>query len=321
MRGRSFLWRFLFRLFLVVLTLAVLVTAGAWVLLNQVFNGPSPAARDALTLSLSEKKATAWIPGIFLDDTAVAEILESAKTASPDQTTDPSLISFSPDSSLWQDCPQGIRLEQYRGEGFTAHIMTVRDPGQVWLSYAAGGTRIADQLKEENAAAAIYAAADTEQLLISGGVAAARVEASAGFSGFTEAGVLYLSGSMTPDEALALPIRDGCGCGMILILNGQINEGAYNASSGYSPRTCIGQRSDGSVVFLTIDGLSADSVGGTYRDCIDILYEYGCVNACCLDGVPAAMLYGDRMIHADSLPRAESAVAPGFWMVRPGKEG
>lgn len=320
MRGRSSLWRFLLRLLLVVLTLAVLVTAGAWVLLNQVFNGPSPAARDALTLSLSEKKATAWIPGIFLDDTAVAEILESAKTASPDQTTDPSLISLSPDPAFWQDCPQGIRAEQYRGEGFIAHILLIQDPGRMYLSHSPEGSKIADQLRLENAAAAIYASAGSD-LLISKGSLLASGAVQNGFCGFSSDNVLILSGSMTAEKAQELAIRDGCGCGMILILNGQINEGAYNANSGFSPRTCIGQRSDGTVVLLTIDGLSADSIGGSWRNCIDILFEYGCVNACSLDGVPAAMLWDGRMIHSDSLPRPEAAQLPDFWMVRPGKEG
>lgn len=319
-QGR-FLFRVIRRLLLVVFTVVLMGAVGLWILLNQVLRGPSPAARDALTISLADSPSTGWIPGLFLEDEEIAGILESAQSALPAEVTDLTLITPGTDAGDWSDAPDGIRVELYRSNAFTAHIMTVRDPGQVWLSYAAGGARIAEQLKAENAAAAIYAAADTEQLLISGGVAAARVEADAGFAGFTEKGILYLSGSMTPDEAFALPIRDGCACGMILILNGQINEGAYNASSGYSPRACIGQRADGSVVFLTIDGLSADSVGGTYRDCIDILYEYGCVNACCLDGVPAAMLCGDRMIHTDSLPRAESAIAPGFWMIRPAEEG
>ena len=315
-----YLYRVIRRLLLVILTGAVLAAGGAWLLLNQVFNGPSTAARDALTLSLLDSEHASWVPGLFLDESLLAEIRESADAALLGQVTDPALISMEPDAAQWQEHPDGIRVEQYRSGSFTAHILLVRDPGQVYLSHAPEGSTIASQLQTENAAAAVYASAGSS-LLVSRGETLSGDAAQGGFAGFSRDNVLILAGSMTAQEAEALAIRDGCGCGMILILNGQINEGAYNANSGYSARTCIGQRADGSVVLLTIDGLSADSIGGSYRDCIDILYEYGCVNACSLDDVPAAMLYDGRMIHSDSLPRAESEVLPDFWMVRSGKEG
>lgn len=319
-QGR-FIYRVIRRLILVIFTAALMVTAGLWVVLNQILNGPSPAARDAMTISLLESAQTGWIPGLFLEDSLIEQIRQSAGAEAPGEVTDPSLITLNPDAGEWQTWPNGIRLEQYQGSTFSAHIMIVRDPSRICLAYAEGGAKIADQLASEGAAAAVYAAADADSLLISGGALIAESPALGGFAGFTGKNILVLAGSMTAEEARNLDIRDGCGCGLILILNGEINEGAYNANSGYSSRVCIGQRADGSVVLLTIDGLSVSSVGGTYRDCIDILYEYGCVNACSLDDVPAAMLYDSHMIHSDSLPRAESAVMPGFWMIRSGKEG
>lgn len=319
-QGR-FIFRVIRRLLLVVLTAAVLSGAGLWILLNQVLNGPSPAARDALTISLLDSEQTSWIPGLFLEDDLVEQIRLSAGTETPGEVTDPSLIALNPDTEEWQSCPEGIRIEQYQTEAFSAHIMILRDPSRMYLAYAEGGAKIADQLASEGAAGGVYAAVDTDSLLISRGRLITDSPAAGGFAGFTVENILVLAGSMTAEEAQALDIRDGCGCGLILILNGQINEGAYNANSGYGSRVCIGQRADGSVIILTIDGLSASSVGGTWRDCIDILYEYGCVNACSLDDVPAAMLYDGHMIHSDSLPRAESAVLPGFWMIRTGKEG
>lgn len=321
MKRGSFLCRLLLRVLLVIITLAVLMGAGSWILLNQIMTGPSPAARDALTLSLLDSDTTSWIPGLFLEDGLVDQIRQAAQAGIPGETTDPALITVQADPSLWEDCPGGIALKHYRRDGLSAHILLVRDPSLAYLSYAQEGAQIGSQMASEGAAAGIYAARDGDGLLISRGSHLSSGAAQGGFVGFTKDHILILSGSMTPEEAQTLDIRDGCGCGMILILNGQIHEGAYNAGSGFAARACIGQRADGTVVFLTIDGLSAAGVGGTYRDCIDILYEYGCVNACCLNDVPAAMLFGDRMIHADSLPRAESAVMPCFWMIRSGEEG
>lgn len=54
--------------------------------------------------------------------------------------------------------------------------------------------------------------------------------------------------------------------GPVLIMNGEINQEAYNSNSGWNPRTAIGQRKDGAVVFVCIDGRQAGSAGGTYKD-------------------------------------------------------
>ena len=43
--------------------------------LNKIFNGPSPAARDALVLKMSQSKSTQWIPTVFLDSEETAQIL------------------------------------------------------------------------------------------------------------------------------------------------------------------------------------------------------------------------------------------------------
>lgn len=67
--------RFLRRTLLLLVTLALLTVGGAALLLNTLFNGPSETARDMLTLRLSEKASTEWIPGIFLGEETVAQIL------------------------------------------------------------------------------------------------------------------------------------------------------------------------------------------------------------------------------------------------------
>ena len=134
---------------------------------------------------------------------------------------------------------------------------------------------------------------------------------------------------MTVDQANALGIRDGCEFGPVLIMNGEINDVAYNSNSGYNPRTAIGQRADGTVIFVCVDGRQPGSVGGTYHDVIDIMVEYGAVNACNMDGGSSSvMLYRDtygrygeagkvQMINSYSLLQAEPRKMPDFWMVRP----
>ena len=103
---------------------------------------------------------------------------------------------------------------------------------------------------------------------------------------------------------------------------------AYNNNSGWNPRTAIGQRADGAVIFVCIDGRQVSSPGGTYADIINIMVEYGAVNACNMDGGSSSvMMYRDvngqmgtagevSMINNYSLLQSEPRRMPNFWLVR-----
>ena len=66
--------RYILRTLLVIVTVAALLVGGFAIALNLIFNGPSPSARDVLTMSLLEASATKWIPGLFLGQAKVEEI-------------------------------------------------------------------------------------------------------------------------------------------------------------------------------------------------------------------------------------------------------
>ena len=57
-----------------------------------------------------------------------------------------------------------------------------------------------------------------------------------------------------------------------------------------NPRTAIGQRADGTVIFVVVDGRQGGSLGATYADLIDIMVEYGAVNACNMDGGSSSIM-------------------------------
>ena len=83
------------------------------------------------------------------------------------------------------------------------------------------------------------------------------------------------------------------------------------------------------MIFLCIDGRQASSLGGTYADAIDILVEYGAVNACNLDGGSSSVMYyldtygkyGEagqlQMINNYSLLQEQAREMPTFFMVAP----
>ena len=354
--------RFLRRALLLLFTVVILAAGGLVMIMNTVFNGPSEAARDVLTMSLSEASATKWVPGLFLGDEKVAEIRNKSGAALEQEFSDASQVIINKDSALtasdeWKDYPDGIRIEEYRGETYNAYIMLIRDPSQIYMATSTEGdfsldipgTRIHNEIVDQGAIAAINAGAFNDDgsansyvgsipaglLMVNGEVKSNKYHERVpeeGFAGFTFDNILVVAKSMTPEQAKELNIRDGCEFGPVLIMNGTVNQEAYNANSGYNPRTAIGQRADGSVIFLCIDGRQASSLGGTYRDIIDIMVEYGAVNACNMDGGSSSVMmyldsqgrYGEAgeyvMINSYSLLQSEPRRMPNFWMVRPANE-
>ena len=352
--------RFFRRFFLCFFTLIILLVGALCLVMNLIFNGPSESARVVLTMSLTEASATKWVPGLFMDEETVAAIRKKADTNLPEEGTNTSEIIINRDqitsasSDEWAKFPDGIRIEEVKGKTYNAHVMIIRDPSRVYMatstdgafSTSKPGTRINQQIETEGAVAAINAGAFNDDgtagshvgsipagLLMAGGEVRSdayhKMVPEEGFAGFNKDDILVVAKSMTAEEAEAQGIRDGCEFGPVLIMNEVINEAAYNSNSGYNPRTAIGQRKDGAVIFLCIDGRQAGSPGGTYRDVIDIMIEYGAVNACNMDGGSSSVmlyrdqygLYGDagqvQMINNYSLLQAEPRRMPNFWMVRP----
>ncbi len=352
------------RTLLVIFTVVLLLVVALVMVLQMIFNGPSQAAREVLTMSLLEASATKWVPGLFIGDDAVAQIRREQGKELPDDISDPIQIQINTGSAIggdaaneWKDFPDGIRIEHVSGDTYNAHVMIIRDPSQVYMATSSDhfsmdipGTRINYQIEKEGAIAAINAGAFFDNgtasstvgsvpqgLVVAGGKVvweqgSPPSEVEHGFVGFNQDNVMVVAKSMTGAKAMELGIRDGCMFGPVLIMNGTVNDAAYNTNSGYNPRTAIGQRADGAVIFLCIDGRQAGSLGGTFADVINVMVEFGAVNACNLDGGSSSvMLYRDRygrygeagkvtMINNYSLLQEEPRRMPTFFMVAPGKE-
>ena len=86
-----------------------------------------------------------------------------------------------------------------------------------------------------------------------------------------------------------------------LIINGQSRE-FKGTGSGANPRTAIGQRADGTVLLLVTDGRGANGhLGATAADLIDIMEEYGAVNAANIDGGSSSSMYYDGKFEMTSV--------------------
>lgn len=359
-KGSGLLGRIIRRFFLVLFTVILLAAAALVLVMNLVFNGPSPAARDKLTMTLIEASATKWVPALFIGEDTVAEIQASVSDAGlEEEVTDITKVVIQAnnvitgDSNEWDNYPDGVRIERRSGDTYNAHIMIVRDPAQVYMgtstekfSTAIPGKRITEVMESspdviaainagafnDDGTASSYVGSTPLGLVMSSGKCvwtAGKQPGLEGFAGFNEDNILVVSKTnLTQAQAEERKIRDGCCFGPVLIVNGEVNLEAYNNKSGFNPRTAIGQRADGAVIFVCIDGRQAGSMGGTYADVIDIMQEYGAVNACNMDGGSSSvMMYRDVngklgnagevvMVNNYSLLQAQPRRMPNYWLVR-----
>lgn len=358
------------RVLLVIGTLLLLTVIFLLAVCLMIFRGPSESACEVLTMSMVESSGMKWVPGLFIGQERVDEIRSRNETLSDpgEAQSDPTLViiqsgglsgtttvestSGSGEGDLWAGHSDGIRIDKISGEHYNAYVMLIRDPSRVYtavsnksFSKSVPGTRINKQILTEGAIAAINGGAffdnGTTSITV-GSVPCGLVYSKGemvwndgdsydGFVGFTEDNILVVAHTISAAKAKELKIRDGCCFGPVLIMNGKVNEKAYNQSSGMNPRTAIAQRSDGTVIFLCVDGRQAGSLGATYADITDILVEYGAVNACNLDGGSSTVmlykdtdgLYGEKgniqMINNYSLLQEEPRRMPTFFMVKGGK--
>ncbi|MBQ1641923.1 MAG: phosphodiester glycosidase family protein, partial [Oscillospiraceae bacterium] len=91
--------------------------------------------------------------------------------------------------------------------------------------------------------------------------------------------------------------------------------------SGVNPRTAIGQRADGAVLLLVIDGRQVQSLGATYQDCCDVMMDFGAVNAYCMDGGSSTSMYYNGAYVNSPSGEGGARPCPSAWIVLPESAG
>ena len=120
-----------------------------------------------------------------------------------------------------------------------------------------------------------------------------------------------LMGKYTVAECEQKGFRDAVTFGPILIKNGEKSVIKGNGGGGLSPRSAIGQRADGIVLFLVLDGERHLGRGASYEDVQNIMSDYGAVNCACLDGgTSTGLTHNDTLINNPSTSNGEARTRP-----------
>ncbi len=294
---------YLARTLTVVLVVVVALVGLAFGAITVICKGPFPTAREMFVVSVTETSAVKWLANIYFSKDEVAAIIAANTVLPPEETTD-TTTPFVPEAD--EQTKKDIEIEDVKGSTFVGKMMIVHDPTRVRLAtldaFGAGveGKKVEDFAAENNAVAAINGGgfADLNGMglggqplgvvIKNGAIMAGGAGTSCNMIGFTAEGQLIV-GVMTGQEALDKGMQEGISFDPTLIVNGTPAEISGNGG-GPNPRTVIGQREDGAVLMLVIDGRQPHSLGATLQDCMQVMLDYGAVNASNLDGGSSSMM-------------------------------
>ncbi|MBR3928852.1 MAG: phosphodiester glycosidase family protein [Clostridia bacterium] len=325
--------------FLVVFTLILSCALLLFMLSYQIFVGPSQAGSDLLIQTLMESSAMKFYPYLFLRDEQVEAALERNRVISSDEDTDTSLITIkSRDSVSGADASEDesikdIEIVPVNGSTFKGYMMIVQDPSRVSVGVCRypfrtdkEGLKVDEIIDKYGAVAGINAGGFVDTGGHGNGGMPIGMVYSEGEQlnkankeyktvvGFDQNDVLHV-GEFSDEKAKEIGLRDAVAFGPALLINGQPSV-VSGKGSGLNPRSAIGQRADGAVLLLSIDGRQANSLGASYEDLIEIMLKFGAVNACNLDGGSStAMFYNGEQIN-DGLGITSGRSLPTAWIVK-----
>ncbi len=311
--GKLFLWVFV--------TLALL-TAGFLVMIYMVSRGPSGQIRNLFVTSVRETSAAGFLADIFLSDQEVAAIMASNVVEAGEINTDTDLFTFTEEPGDTDEESPDIEIVDVRGALYKGKMMIVKDPSRVKVGICdefdknKAGLTLLEIIDKYDAVAGVNGGrynddngfgkgGQPEGIVFSEGkLVYGELDKTYNIYGFDKNNV-FICGKMTGQEAVDKGFRDAVTFGPALVVNGKAVS-TTGTGGGLNPRTAIGQRADGAVLLLVIEGRQTSSLGATYLDLIEIMLDFGAVNAANLDGgMSSSMAYeGEEILNNCSIKGA-----------------
>ena len=313
-----------------------------------ILYGPISFFRDLWVTSAMTTMSHQYLATMFYNEKTIQEVLARNHIVEVDDTTNPDLIEIDEqerDHTIYKNEYEKqiltkdedndlFKLIPISGDTYQGYLVAIYDPSKVKIAttryLGTRGEAITTVAKREKARVAINAggfydpdwnsngALPHGTVIQNGKIVSDYFDANmgGGFVGFTYDNKLVL-GKMSAQEALDMGIRDAVEFGPFLIINGQSSFVKGNGGWGIAPRTAIGQRADGIVLFLVINGRLATSLGADMGDLTEIMENYGAVNAANMDGGSSSELVIDNEIINHPFAAGSQGLRdmPTFWIV------
>ena len=222
---------------------------------------------------------------------------------------------------------------------FDGYVLEIKNPLKVKVAMTKYlgkvGQKTSEMAEENNAVAAInggsfvdkstdgtlYAGTGSEPggFVISGGkvvypLSGAKENNIENVIAFSKSGELIV-GDHTLAELKKMNVQEAmCFRKPNIIINGarQIKN---KTEDGLNPRTAVGQKEDGTVIFLVIDGRKITEPGASLYDVQEIMMNRGAINAGALDGgYSSTMYYKGDLLNSPNAWNGERSVATAFYV-------
>lgn len=283
--------------------------------------GPYSGFREWLVTTAMTTLSHQYLATWFYDDETIKSILDKNKVIEQKEDTDSSLvkigkINFNAEGYknqyekeiLTRDSDNDdYKLINITGKKYKGYLVAVYHPEKlkVMTSKYVGktGQYLVKMAQEQKATVAINGGGFYDPNYSSNGgipqgtvikdgkiVSEREYHRSGGLIGFTKDNKLTLLKDTDGKSALKKGIRDAVTFGPFLIVNGKSSFVKGNGGWGTAPRTAIGQRADGIVLLLVIDGRTIKYPGADMGDLVEIMERYGAINAANLDGGTSSAL-------------------------------
>lgn len=285
-----------------------------------ICHGPSESAKELFATTILETGQLKFLANVFLSKDELQKIVDKNSLQEMDVEVDENLINTEGNKEK-----ELIEIHNVSGDGFEGTMMVVNDPSKISLAttYPWGeyGKELGVIVDEAGAIAGVnggiyYSSGNKGGRPYGVTVSNGEIQdITLGWSGLYLIGfdennllrIISLEGmnksaveKMVKEEKIRDAISfqeessDANNHFVKLIINGEKRE-LSGKGSGQNPRTAIGQRKDGSVLILVTDGRGKNGhLGATASDLIEIMAEYGAVNAANVDGGSSSSLYYNK---------------------------
>lgn len=281
--------------------------------------GPISYFRDLWITSAMSTMNHKYLAYVFYNDNQIAKALANNTVIESGESTNVEEITFEEPVEYESEYERQIlerdegndlyKLIDVQGDGYKGHLLVVYDPSKVRLAQYEnlhyGGILLKDLVEKNDAVAGINASgfsydanyhySPSGTVILNGKIYCEGDSGGwgGGIIGFTEDNVLVLL-KTSAREAINMGVRDAISFGPFLIVNGVKSEFRGNGGYGLAPRTAIGQRKDGIVLMLVIDGRRpGHSIGVDVKELANIMENYGAINAANLDGGGSSEMFVD----------------------------
>lgn len=308
-KSKKKIGKFKFFVYFIVFQILFGILTAPWI----VYYGPFNTLKKNMVGTAMSTYSCQFLATMFLSDERIKEILNGVQVSNY-QNEDLSQINVKKHDDSIEKVP-------IKTSGFNGILLIIHNPTKVKIGYSSElgtqGQKTSQIAKENNAVAAINGGgfqdkgADSTKkwtgtgafpigIIISKGKVVYQQYQDQnkkyyGVSGITKDGVLVV-GNYTIPELKQKNVVEAINFGPNLIINGVLqnkDEATGNSidSQGLQPRTAIGQRKDGAILLLIIDGRQGLQLGASIKDVQNIMAKEGAYNAVNMDGGSSTTMY------------------------------